>query len=193
MGEKTFSPNNWERLVSADRERMLPVESFIELSKPQASEIWADIGCGPGYFTLPIAERVKKIYAIDISDEMLQVCRNRALEKKITNIEYVKIKNERLPFSKQFFDKILLVNVYHELEDSKKIINELKRTIKSDGRIYLIDWKYEEMEFGPPLEHRIPPDKVVDEFKQKNISLIEISEIYRFNYVLVFGRRDGDD
>lgn len=193
MGEKTFSPNNWERLVSADRERMLPVESFIELSKPQASEIWADIGCGPGYFTLPIAERVKKIYAIDISDEMLQVCRNRALEKKITNIEYVKIKNERLPFSKQFFDKILLVNVYHELEDSKKIINELKRTIKSDGRIYLIDWKYEEMEFGPPLEHRIPPDKVVDEFKQKNISLIEIPEIYRFNYVLVFGRRDGDD
>ncbi|RCK73356.1 MAG: SAM-dependent methyltransferase [Ignavibacteriae bacterium] len=193
MGEKTFSPNNWERLVSADRERMLPVESFIELSKPQASEIWADIGCGPGYFTLPIAERVKKIYAIDISDEMLQVCRNRALEKKITNIEYVKIKNERLPFSKQFFDKILLVNVYHELEDSKKIINELKRTIKSNGRIYLIDWKYEEMEFGPPLEHRIPPDKVVDEFKQKNISLIEISEIYRFNYVLVFGRRDGDE
>ncbi|MCS7308405.1 MAG: methyltransferase domain-containing protein, partial [Aquificaceae bacterium] len=48
------------------------LESFFNAVKPRPEEVWADIGCGPGYFTLPLAEKVKKVYAIDSSEFMLQ-------------------------------------------------------------------------------------------------------------------------
>ncbi len=186
MEEKIFSPQNWEQLISSERRRMLPVSLFLDLVKPKTDEIWADLGCGPGYFTLPIAEKVRKVYAIDISEEMLKICKKRASERNLKNIVYIQVKGSYHKFDSDMFDAVILANVYHEFDERQKIILEIKRTLKKFGFVYLIDWKYEKMDFGPPLEHRMPVEDVIKEFTEVGYKLKIQSSIYPYNYMLAF-------
>lgn len=82
-----------------------------------------------------IADKVKKVYAIDISSKMLEIARNKALGRKIQNIEY----DHTTLFDERFkcgsFDVILVFNVLHLLEDSQKVIQRFNELLKPDGYI----------------------------------------------------------
>ena len=185
---KQFNPENWERLVSEERAQFQDFAVFLEKANPGGNEVWLDFGCGPGYFTIPLASRVQRVYALDISEEMVSVCRKRAEQLGITNVEYVLIRDAHIPLSDAQIDKILMANVFHELEKPGVVLEELHRILKPNGIIYLIDWKVMETEKGPPLEHRIPPEEVKADFQKKEFQFQEEWEIYPYHYVLVFSK-----
>lgn len=47
-----------------------------------------DIGCGIGRLTLPVAKRVKKVTALDISDKMLDLCKKNTQEAGLDNVDF---------------------------------------------------------------------------------------------------------
>ena len=49
----------------------------------------ADLGCGSGYFTVPLSRRVKKVYGIDVQKEMLNFLEDKVKRLKIKNVELV--------------------------------------------------------------------------------------------------------
>ena len=186
MNDKVFSASKWERLVSEERQERQSVDKFLKIAEPKRDEVWADIGCGPGYFTLPIAKKVKKVLAVDVKEQMLNICKSRAADMNLENIEYIKSNENRLNIDTSSVDVVLLVNVYHEFPDDGKMISELNRILKKDGKLFLIDWHYEEMDFGPPLEHRIPEKTLIAELKSAGFSFISNYDIYSDNYTLEF-------
>lgn len=54
------------------RKLILQPERLFDDIGTKPAEIWADIGCGTGFFALPLAGRVKKVYALDINPQMLE-------------------------------------------------------------------------------------------------------------------------
>lgn len=186
MENKVFSHKKWESLVSSEREEKMSVNKFFDISSPSSDEVWGDIGCGPGYFTLPLAQKVKKVYAVDISEEMLNICKSRSNKFNLPNIEYVKTEEKILPIKSEIFDELLLVNVYHEFPDRNKIGKELNRILKSRGILYIIDWHYKIMDFGPPLEHRISEKRLIEDMELAGFNFVKDYSIYEFNYVLEF-------
>ncbi len=91
-------------------------ESFKQLKLAEGMSV-CDLGCGNGYWTLPMARDVGndgKVYAVDIQREMLQKLRQRSSKYKLDNIEPVlgKVDDPNLPENKT--DLVLLVHVYHE-------------------------------------------------------------------------------
>jgi hypothetical protein len=50
----------------------------------------------------------------------------------------------------------------------------------------LVDWKYEEMEMGPPLRHRLPREKVIQELQDHHFILQSEPNLYPTHYVLIF-------
>jgi predicted TPR repeat methyltransferase len=58
----------------------------IEVSK--ASSV-LDIGCGPGTLTIPLAKKVRKVTALDISRRMLKNLKENAALSDIDNIDYI--------------------------------------------------------------------------------------------------------
>ena len=103
-----------------------------------------DIGCGPGFFTLPLAELTGengKVIAADLQEGML----NKLLEKiKGTEIE------ERIKLHKCEQDKIganekvdfiLAFYMVHEVPDQGSFLKELKSIMREDGTIFIVEPK----------------------------------------------------
>ncbi len=190
MSSKIFSSSNWERLVSPQRKKQMDPQAFFKISDPGTNEIWADIGCGPGYFTFPLAGRVQKVFATDISVDMLEICRSRARDENLSNIEFVQSDSTEINIPSNSVEGILLVNVFHEFSAADKIIRELGRILKPGGRVYNIDWRYAAMEVGPPLAHRLPEEQVERNFASAGFLFAEQHDIYEQNYVLEFIHSD---
>jgi len=62
-------------------------DTIVEKVNLEEVEDVLDVGCGPGTFALRFAPHVKKVYAFDFSQNMLNALVNNAKELNITNIE----------------------------------------------------------------------------------------------------------
>jgi ubiquinone/menaquinone biosynthesis C-methylase UbiE len=85
-----FDPQNIERLLSKDRLGGNPPEDLLRDSGLSEGMVFADIGCGPGFFTFPAASIVStsgKVYAVDLQQEMLDELKKRCLRTGIGKID----------------------------------------------------------------------------------------------------------
>jgi ubiquinone/menaquinone biosynthesis C-methylase UbiE len=120
-----------------------PEEILMRLNlKPHM--LAADFGCGPGFFTIPLAERLNKglVYAIDIQKEPLSVLKSTALFKELDNIQIIHSDLEKPNGSKiddNFLDLVLLINILFKTENKFAIIKEAKRVLNKEGKLLVID------------------------------------------------------
>ena len=163
-----FDPINKNKLDNPQRRKMLPPEIVLEKLGLKEDDDMADIGCGIGYFTIPASKIISSennVYAIDISDEMLQEVDRRSKEKDINNISIVKSSEYDLKLESEQVSFTLMVNVLHEIDDKVRMLKEVHRILKSDGRIALIEIQKKKTSCGPPMEHRIDEDEVLSLLK----------------------------
>lgn len=147
------------RLEGAERSKTQDPEALWDRAGLKAGETVADIGAGTGYFAIPAARRVGpagRILAIDLSDELVGLIRERRDREGLKQIEAVHCGPESIPLPNAIADVVLLANVLHDLPAG--MVGEAVRLLKPDGRLLNLDWKREQSEFGPPLEVRIEPD-----------------------------------
>lgn len=96
----------------------------------------ADVGCGPGRVTIPLAHAVGSrgsVTAVDIQEEMLAKVKIKAHAAHLSNITYLHagIGQQMLP--SKFFDRIVLVTVLGEIPESQKAFIELYGALKDGG------------------------------------------------------------
>jgi len=179
-----FPEENWEALLNPERESWQSVEEFFRVVKPKGEEVWADIGCGPGYFTLPLAKRVKKVYAIDSSPFMLSKCLERAKEEGFRNVETLGCDEERIPLEDKSVDVSLLANLFHELLKPEEFMEEVRRITRD--RVIIVDWHPVPSPAGPPLEERVSKEEVLRFMEGRKFKLLEDSPVFPYHYLLVF-------
>ena len=108
-----------ELLLSPDRAERLDPLSVLSLSPVNPGETVADVGCGPGYFTLPLAKFLfsGKVYALDTDQEMLEACRRRLDEARMSNVETLLCQEYEFPVEAGILDGVLVAFVAHHPED----------------------------------------------------------------------------
>ncbi len=102
----------------------------------------ADIGCGPGYFTLGLAEIVGtsgKVLAVDIQPEGLEW-----IQRKVKNTPWQKVISTHLARPEALnitgkFDLILNFWMLHEVPDQKRFIKEISGLMKSNSKYILVE------------------------------------------------------
>lgn len=112
-----------------------PARLKLELLKKYStrSSICLDIGIANGIFSIPLSGFVQSIDGIDISDEMLDVCKNEFLKYSITNINLYKRSAEDLQFENARFDLIFSYATLAVVPNIKKALFEIERTLKPGG------------------------------------------------------------
>jgi ubiquinone/menaquinone biosynthesis C-methylase UbiE len=101
-----------------------------------------DAGCGPGFFSVEMAEMVGKsgkVIAADLQEGMLDKLRKKIKGNEIEKrIELHKSGKDRLGVSEKV-DFVLAFYVVHELPDQKKFFKEIHRLLKKNGKIFVIE------------------------------------------------------
>jgi len=115
----------------------------------------ADFGCGSGGWTIPLAKRLRKgevyglVYGVDILDAPISALASKALLEKISNIKTVKTDLENgCPFGDNSMDVVLATNIFFQVEDKSKLLDEIKRVLKPNGQALVVDW-LAEASLGP--------------------------------------------
>lgn len=119
-------------------------EHAVQRLSPQPRERVLDIGCGPGLTTLALADAVGPqglVQAVDISEPMLALARNRCAEHAQVTFERQDV--TRLPYTDNAFDIALATQVYEYLPDIDHALCELRRVIRPGGRVLLVDTDWE--------------------------------------------------
>lgn len=92
-----------------------------------------DYACGTGITTVELARSVKKIIAVDISENMINIARSKSREHGIPNIEYHVIDIFSDKFIKGSFDVVLGFNILYFLKDIDKTLTRIYELLKPDG------------------------------------------------------------
>ena len=159
-----FDPENRDLLLDEERYRRLPPERVLDLLPLRTDAVVADVGCGPGYFTLPLAARLPagRVYAADIEPLMLDTTRERAAAAGLTNITTVLAGADGVPLAPASLDGIFLAFTYLFVPAADRLdyLTMLRGLLRPGGWLAILDWERRQNPGGgPPLERRVTPDE----------------------------------
>ncbi len=100
-----------------------------------------EVSIGSGYLMTQYAKDDYDINGIDYNENMLNITSRKLLAKKI-DAKLSKANVEKLPFPDNTFDTVINTMAFTGYPDGDKAVSELKRVLKKDGRLLLIDFDY---------------------------------------------------
>ena len=139
-----------------------PAEDILAAIGLKGGQIVADIGCGPGFLTIPAATLVGptgRIYAVDLEPAMLDDVQRRAAAIGLTNLETRSPTDSTIPLADASVDVTLCSLVLHDLDDQAGLVRDLARVTRSGGKIAIVEWV---ADASAPRKNRIPPSFVAD-------------------------------
>ena len=130
----------------------------IELLGLKPGSVVADVGAGSGYMSEKLSRAVGpsgRVYAVDIQPEMLALIDARAKKEGLGNIITVlgEPDDPKLPDGR--VDLELMVDVYHELQHPQIVLRHLRRALRPDGRLVLLEYRKEDPTVPIREEHKM--------------------------------------
>ena len=114
-------------------------ELIVELAKPQKGDTVLDVACGPGIVACELAKFVSHVTGIDITPAMIEQAKQMQKERKLNNITWKIGDIITLPFDNSSFSLVITRYSFHHLLNPPKVLDEMIRVCKPDGRIVIID------------------------------------------------------
>jgi ubiquinone/menaquinone biosynthesis C-methylase UbiE len=185
--EKKFNPAEIDKLRDPRRlevENPSVIWDHLGLTDPACV---VDVGCGAGFCAIPFAGKTPagKIYACDISQEMLDAMTKESQTAGVKNIFPVLVEEDKIPLDPGIADALLMQNIHHELHSAVDSLRECRRVLRDGGRIAVIDWKKEAMDFGPPLVIRVSSKKIGSDLREAGFVQIEAFETLPYHSFII--------
>ena len=183
-----FDINEKQKLDSPRRRETLPPMEVLLKFGLSKTDTFADVGCGIGYFSIPAAQIIdksNKVYALDISQEMLDETKKSAAMKGLTNLEYIKNEEYNLILPDDSISFCFSCNVLHEIKDLKHFVQELARLVKENGKLVIIEWNDNISNWGPPAAHRLASSYLSKLIKAEGLQVDSPVDIAGYFYALV--------
>lgn len=148
----------------------------------------ADLGSGSGYFTFRLAKAVGsmgKVYAVDIDKGLNEYVASRAQQEGHSNIEVILAKPADPLLPESGVDIIFTTNTYHHLENRPAYFANVRRYLRPNGRIVIIDFSGKRWleSFGG---HYTPGDLIKREMREAGYHLQKEFDFLPRQYFLVF-------
>jgi ubiquinone/menaquinone biosynthesis C-methylase UbiE len=190
MTEKKFDPKKLQKLNNPQRLIDIPpdyVWSKLNIQKP---EVMVEIGAGTGFFSLAFLQEANTstLYACDLSDIMIDWVKENVTPQN-PRIVPLKAEEHAVPLDDGIADLVFMINVHHELEDPALTLAEANRITKPDGKIFIVDWKKEDMPEGPPTKIRYLPVHVKEQLLKAGFEHIEFYNELPKHFLVVGTKR----
>jgi ubiquinone/menaquinone biosynthesis C-methylase UbiE len=180
-----FDAKNVDILDAEDRKLWQNPEKILDAIEHNRDYVAADLGCGSGFFTIPLSRRVKKVYGIDVQKEMLEFLRQKIKKQGIENITTLFSKENEIPLEDETLDLVITANTIHEFSEKEKMILEMRRVLRQDGKAAIIDFKKKATGFGPPVSIRLSKDQAMHLFEKNGFTVVKSKDL-TYHYLIVF-------
>jgi ubiquinone/menaquinone biosynthesis C-methylase UbiE/predicted transcriptional regulator len=111
-------------------------ETLLKLMPPM---VIADLGAGEGTFSQLLAQRAKKVIAVDNSEKMVEYGTALACKHGVTNLEYRQGDIEVVPIRAGAVDLAFFSQALHHARHPERAVAEAFRILKPGGRIVVLD------------------------------------------------------
>lgn len=145
-----------------------PLENVLQLGLREGMRV-GDFGAGSGHYAFAVAPIVGtsgKVYAVDVQEDVLLRLRSDASQKGTRNIDTIWGDIEKpggTGLRDDALDAVVLSNTLFQLQDKEEAITEIRRVLKSGGKLLVIDWAGEYGGIGPAKE-QVVPERDAEEF-----------------------------
>jgi len=179
-------------LVRPEREKEEAPDRALDAIGIKKGDTVADIGAGVGYFAWRIAERVGpagKVYASDIQPGMLEQLKKNVAARGFANVVTVlgTEGDPKLPAGS--LDLALLVDVYHEFSQPRVMLAKIRQSLKTSGRMVLLEYRKEDPSVPIRLEHKMSIKEVREEIEPEGFRFESSIESLPRQHILVFRPR----
>ena len=174
-----------ERPERVQQER---TDLLIENLELKPTDHVVDLGAGSGYFTFRIAPLVPKgkVYAVDISPQMLGIVRAKMQKQDYQNVETVHSTITDLKLENNLADCVLIVDAYHEFSHPMEMGEAIYNTLKPGGKLVLIEYRMEDP--GIPIKklHKMSEKQAIKELSATGLEWVKTSEALPQQHFIVF-------
>jgi len=182
-------------LVRPERETEENVDKAFQHLGIQADMVVCDLGCGNGYWTLPMARAVGEqgtVYAVDIQPQMLRLLRTRAGKAKVNNVVPVlgTVDDPKLPADAKV-DMVLLVDVYHEFSHPESMLWCIRESLAPDGVISLLEYREEDVNVPIKPLHKMSKPQIMKEYTANGFKLVREFNDLPWQHLMFFARDDS--
>ena len=149
----------------------------------------ADIGSGNGYHTLMMAEIIGEkgqAYAVDIQPEMLTMLKERAEKAGVKNIKLIENRFWDADLPEKSVDFVLMADVYHEFSHPEQMLSSIKKSLKEDGVVCLLEFKSEDPKVPIKPEHKMSKAQVIKEMSSNGFVLSRSYDKLPWQHLLFF-------
>lgn len=173
-----------------ERDRKLQINRVMDILGIEQGATVADIGAGSGWFTVRAARRVGPnglVYAVEINRDYLNYIEARTVREKLSNIRPVLGQPDSPSLPQQSFYAVLILKTYHEIAQPIPLLKHIKQSLRTGGRLGIIDRN------GRGDDHGLDSDIVIREAKQAGFLLIDQYDFVKpdgMDYFLVFQPHD---
>jgi ubiquinone/menaquinone biosynthesis C-methylase UbiE len=175
------------RLLSKERDAWQRPDRVVRALGLRRGQTVAEIGAGPGYFTLRLSKAVGKagtVLAVDVDPGLLGVLRDRLAKSRISNVTPVLALAGDPLLPPRSCDLVLAVNAFHHLRSPGAYLARLKRALKPGGRIVNIDFHQRELPVGPPVEHTLSREAFLTAARRVRLRRVDEPTFLPYQYFL---------
>lgn len=151
-----------------------------------------DVACGVGRYSLEMAKLLDQgafIHAVDLWDEGIESLQNAIRERGIANINPLLADiTKGIPLDGGSIDFCLMATILHDLspEGQDATLKEIKRVLKDDGVLAVIEFKKIDRGPGPPVSIRMSEQEAEETLRKYGFLKTYLGEVGEFNYLLTF-------
>lgn len=102
-------------------------------------KIVADIGAGAGYFSFEYAKDASQVIATELDDRLINYMNQKKQEHALENLQVMRAKENFAELKGLNIDVVLMVDVYHELDDPKNMLPALKQNMSANSKIVIVE------------------------------------------------------
>jgi precorrin-6B methylase 2 len=178
-------------LDRAERDREETPDWALELIGITPGATVADVGAGTGYMTLRIARLVGptgKVYANDVQPAMLHAIQAKIRQAQLGNVEIVQGTGDDARLPANVVDLALLVDVYHELRQPRAMLQSIRRSLRPNGRLVLVEYRKEDPRIPIASTHRMSIAEARAEIEAEGFTFDRVVEGLPRQHIIVFRR-----
>lgn len=114
---------------------------FVEVIRPfiKPSDYCLDLGCGPGGFLSLVAPMCDRIIGVDVVPSFISEAEQQIERCKLSNATVLLNTEPSLPFHDGEFDRVIMVDTIHHLENVAPTLAEVHRVLKPNGTFLVFE------------------------------------------------------